>query len=175
MLKKFLTALAILILVFVLVGALLSREYRVTRTVVVKADPAKVHALVGELKRWDEWAPFKESDPTLVTKLGEATTGVGAYQSWTGEGGSGWLKFTKCDPATGIAYDMAFNDGGEDMPAKSWMSYAPVAGGLQIEWGMEGSMDVAVVGGYFARMADMMIGGMFQSGLDKLKARAEGS
>ncbi|MCY2959122.1 MAG: SRPBCC family protein [Planctomycetota bacterium] len=175
MLKKVLTALAIFILVFVVVGALLSRQYRVSRSIVVKADPAKVHALVADLKRWDEWAPWKESDPTIVTKLGDATTGVGANQSWTGDSGGGWLKFTKCDPASGIAYDMAFNDGGKDMPAKSWMTYSPVAGGTQVEWGMEGSMDVPVVGGYFAKMSDWMMGGMFQSGLDKLKARAEGS
>lgn len=175
MLKKILTALAILILVFVLVGALLSREFRVTRTVVVKADPAKVHALVGDLKRWDEWAPWKDSDPTIVTTYGPTTTGVGASQAWTGKDGAGRLTLTKCDPATGIAYDMVFDDDGREMPAKSWMSYAPVAGGIQVEWGIEGNMDMPVIGGYFAQMADMMIGGMFQSGLDKLKSRAEGS
>jgi len=38
MLKKVLTALAIVILVFVLVGAVLSREYRVSRAIVVPAN-----------------------------------------------------------------------------------------------------------------------------------------
>jgi hypothetical protein len=174
MLKKLLTALGIFILVFVVVGALLPREYRVSRAVVVKADAAKVHALTNDLKRWDEWAPWKEGDPTIVTTFGATTMGVGASQSWTGKDGNGRLTLTKSDPATGIAYDMVFMDGDKEMPAKSWMSYTPVDGGTRVEWGMDGSMDMAVVGGYFAMMADMMIGGMFQSGLDKLKARAEG-
>lgn len=175
MLRKFLIALAVFILVFVLLGAMLSREFRVARTVVVKADMAKVHALCGDLKRWDEWAPWKEADPTVVTTLGDATTGVGANQTWTGKEGSGRLRFTKCDPTAGIAYDLVFNDGGADMPAKSWMNYATVAGGTQVEWGISGAMDVPVIGGYLAKMSDWMMGGMFQSGLDKLKARAEGS
>ncbi len=175
MLKKLLTALGILILVFVVVGALLPREFKVVRTVVVKAEPAKIHPLVGDLKRWDEWAPWKESDPTVVTTLGETTAGVGASQTWTGKDGAGRLRFTKCDPATGIAYDMAFIDGEREMPSKSWMTYLPSAGGTQVEWGIEGSMDVPVIGGYLAQMSGLMIGGMFESGLGKLKARAEGS
>ncbi len=175
MLKKILTALAILILVFVVVGALLPREFSVKRTTVVLAEPAKVHALVGELKRWDEWAPWKESDPTVVTTYGASTTGVGASQTWTGKDGDGRLQFTKCDPATGIAYDMVFLDGDKEMPAQSWMTYSPAAGGTQVEWGISGAMDYPVVGGYFALLADSMIGGMFQSGLDKLKQRAEGA
>lgn len=175
MLKKVLTVIAILILVFVIVGAMLPREFHVSRTVVVNADPAKVHALTGDLKRWDEWAPWKDNDPTIVTTYGATTTGVGASQSWTGEDGEGRLTFTKSDPATGVAYDMVFMNGETPMPSKSWMTYTPVTGGTQVEWGIDGVMDYDVVGGYFALMADSMIGGMFQSGLDKLKARAEGA
>lgn len=175
MLKKLLTALAILILVFVIVGALLPRDYKVSRSVVVKAEPAKIHPFVGELKRWDEWAPWKEADPTIVTTFGPTTTGVGASQSWTGTDGSGRLTFTKCDPATGIACDMVFLHGDREMPSKTWITYTPVAGGTQVEWGIDGVMDMPVVGGYFAQMSDMMMGGMFEKGLEKLKTRAEGS
>ncbi len=173
MLKKILTAIAILILVFVIVGALLPRDYECSRSVVIHADPAKIHALVGDLKRWDEWAPWKDSDPTVVTTLGEPTTGVGANQRWTGDGGPGRLTFTKCDPASGIAYDLYFGEPGEEMGAKSWMTYKPGSGGVEVEWGMSGEMDVPVIGGYFAAMTDAMIGSMFQAGLDKLKQRAE--
>jgi uncharacterized protein YndB with AHSA1/START domain len=173
-LKLVLTAVAILILVFVVVGMVLSRDYKVSRTVTIQADPAKVHELVGDLKRWDEWAPWKKADPTLVTTFGPTTTGVGASQSWSSANDDGGrLTLTKCDPATGIAYDMAFRQGDEEIPAKSWMSYTPAPGGVQVEWGIEGEMDMAVIGGYFAAMADAMIGPMFQQGLADLKARAE--
>jgi len=174
-LKKILTALGILILVFVVVGALLSREYRVTRSVLVKSEPAKIHTLVGDLKRWDEWTPWKEADPTIVTTFGPSTMGVGASQSWTGTDGAGRLTFTKCDPATGVACDMALMHGDREMPSRSWISYAPASGGTQVEWGIEGVMDMPVIGGYFARASDMLMGSMFEKGLEKLKSRAEGS
>lgn len=173
MLRKVLTAIAIFILVFVIVGALLSREYDVTRTVVVKAEPAKIHALVGELKRWDEWTPWLESDSTIVTTFGPTTSGVGASQSWTGKDGDGRLTFTRADPAQGVEYDMVFVDDEREMPSKGWIRYTPVSGGTQVEWGMTGLMDMPVVGGYFARMMNMMVGGMFEKGLDKLKVRTE--
>lgn len=173
MLKKFLTALAVFILVFVLVGAVLSREYRVSRAIVVKAEPAKIHALVADLKRWDEWTPWKEQDPTVVTTIGTPSSGLGANQTWSGKEGTGWLKFTKADVATGIAFDMALNNGGEDMPAQSSVAYAPAAGGTEVVWSMSGTLDVPVIGGYMASMSDMMFGGMLESGLAKLKARAE--
>lgn len=175
MLKNALTAIAIAILAFVLVGALLSREYRSSRSVVVNAPPAKVHALVDELKRWDEWTPWKEMDPTIVTTYGPKTSGVGATQSWTGADGTGRLVITKSDPATGVEFDLVFNDGGEDMPAKAWITYAPSGGSTTVEWGMTGTMDVPVIGGYLAKMSDLMVGGMFEDGLAKLKTRAEGS
>ena len=173
MLKKILTAIAIFILVFVLVGAMFSREFDVTRKVVVNAEPAKIHALVGELKRWDEWTPWLESDPTIVTTFGPTTSGVGASQTWTGKDGDGRLTFTQADPVRGIDYDMVFIDGEREMPSKGWIHYTPVTGGMQVEWGMTGVVDMPVVGGYFAAMMDLMVGGMFERGLEKLKARTE--
>ncbi|MBL8863105.1 MAG: SRPBCC family protein [Planctomycetes bacterium] len=175
MLKKVLTTIAILILVFVLIGALYPRDFKVVRTVVVNADAAKVHALVGDLKRWDEWTPWKESDPTIVTTFGPITTGVGASQTWTGKDGDGRLIFTKCDPTTGIACDMAFLDGDRELPSKTWLSYAPAAGGTQVEWGIEGRMDIPVLGGWLAMFSGSMIGGAFEKGLANLKRKVEGS
>lgn len=173
MLKKILIAVAIALAVFLALGAALGQDYSVSRTVAVKAELARVHELCGELKNWPEWAPWQKQDPTIQTTFGEKTTGVGAHQSWTGESGDGELTFTRCDPQTGIAYDMNFIDGETKMPAKSAMNYKPVEGGVEVEWTMEGSMNMPVVGGYFALLADKMIGPMFDDGLAKLKSVAE--
>jgi hypothetical protein len=173
MLRKLLTILGILILVFVVLGALLSRDYRVSRSVVVNAPPAKIHPLVDDLKRWEEWTPWRAKDPSIVTTFGPKTSGVGASQTWTGEDGEGRLTITKSDPEKGIEFDLVFVHDRE-MPGKGWITYAPVAGGTQVEWGLVGTMEMAVVGGYFARMADLMMGGMFEKGLHTLKTRAEG-
>jgi uncharacterized protein YndB with AHSA1/START domain len=173
MLKKVLFVFAAFVLLLVIVGMVLSEDYRVTRKITIAAPQEKIHELVGDLKRWPEWTPWEKEDPTMVKTLGEKTTGVGAHQSWKGKDGGGELTFTECDPATGIKYDMAFIDGDKRMPARSWMTYAPGAGGVEVTWGMEGKMDMPVIGGYFALCFDRMAGPMFESGLQELKKKAE--
>lgn len=173
MLKKIVIGLLIALAVFAAIGMVLGDHYRVERSITVQADAARVHELCGELENWPQWAPWQESDPTIVTTLGEKTTGVGAYQSWTGDSGSGELTFTRCDPQQGISYQMNFIDGDRKTPAIGMMNYSPAEGGVRVAWVMEGKMDMPVVGGYFALLADPMIGGMFQQGLDKLKKVAE--
>lgn len=173
MLKKILLVVVVLIVIFVLVGFLLPTDYSASRSVVIAADKARIHEFVGELKRWDDWAPWKESDPTLVTTLGDKTTGVGAHQSWTGEDGAGELTLTKCSVEEGIAYDMNFIMGEEKVPAQSWMSYAPASGGVEVTWGMKGKMDMPVVGGWLVLMMGSSIDDMFEKGLQRLKTAAE--
>jgi hypothetical protein len=171
--KKIAIALGVLFLLFVLVGLVLPTEYRLSRSIVIQAEPAKVHAILGDLKRWPEWGPWHDEDKGLVVTYGEKTAGVGASQSWTGDSGAGRLTITKSDPTTGVAFDLLFIEGESEIPTKGWLSYKPSAGATEVEWGMEGDADMPVIGGYFALCADLMIGGMFEKGLAKLKARAE--
>lgn len=173
MLKKILIGVVVVIVVLLLVGLVLPKHYEVKRSVVVKAEPAKVHQLVGDLKRWDEWAPWREEDPTIVTTFGPTTTGAGASQSWTGDSGSGRLRFTQSDAMTGVVYEMAFLEGDSEIPATGWVRYSPAPGGTEVEWAMQGDMDTPVVAGYLALLSNRFIGGMFDKGLTKLKARAE--
>ena len=88
------------------------------------------------------------------------------------------LTFTKCDPASGIAYDMAFIYEGDRSPATSAMTYEKAeGGGTKVTWTMEGdvgTMAPPVVAGYMnAFVMKGSIGGMFEKGLEKLKASAE--
>lgn len=174
MLKKILIAAVVLVVLVVAVGFLLGSAFKVTRKVTIQADVAKVHELCGELRNWPKWAPWQEDDPTIVTTFGPTTTGVGASQTWTGKDGNGELTLTKCDPATGVAYDMTFIDGDTRIPSKSWMSYTPSAGGVEVEWGIEGDFGVmGMMGGYLGTFADSLMGPMFDKGLTKLKQQCE--
>jgi len=172
MLKKILLVLAVILVMLVLVGLVLPQDYRCTRSIEIAAQPARIHEFVGDLKRWDEWTPWKKHDPSAVTTLGEKSTGIGASQTWTSDGGDGRLTFTKSDPATGIQYDLVF-DHANETPSRGWIVYEPSGTATRVEWGMEGALEFPVIGGYFALMADSMMGPMFQEGLDELKRRAE--
>lgn len=173
--KKILLVLTGLIAILIVVGLVLPQHYAVARELVIRAPATTVFELVGDLKRWPAWEPFSAEDPTTQTTLGATTTGVGASQSWTGEGNRGSLTFTQCDPARGIAYDLVFENGDQQSLAKSSMEFLPAdPGSVRVRWGMEGEMNLPVFGGYFALFSDRMIGGMFERGLENLKRTAEG-
>ena len=175
--KKILIGLLVVIVLLVVVGFVLPTEYEIEERVTIQADAARVHELVGELKRWKEWSPWEQEDPSIVTTFGPTTTGVGASQTWTSESGDGELKFTQCDPATGIAYDMAFIMGETRAPSTSAMKYVVAEGSTEVVWTMEGDVRdfmPPVVGGYMNIFMKMSIASMFEQGLTKLKTVAEG-
>jgi len=174
--RRFLKALAIsliiLVGVFVVVGLVLPKEYEVERTVVIDAPPQSIHVFVGDLKKWSEWTPWNNEDPTLTILLGDKTAGVGASQSWTGEGGDGELIFTASSPTEGIAYDLLFDNGA--FASVAALGYRPLSEqSTEVRWTMTGEIDMPVVGAYFALMMDAMVGQMFEQGLGELKKRVE--
>jgi len=64
--KKLLLGLLGLLVPITIVGMLLPTDYSIACRVTIEATPAQVHALDGDLKRWEEWAPWPEGDPTIV-------------------------------------------------------------------------------------------------------------
>lgn len=173
---KLLKILGIVLLLLVLVGLFLPTDYDIRREVTIQAPAAKVHAWVGDLTKWPDWTPWQEHDPSTRVTLGARTTGVGASQTWTSDGGDGELTFTACSPAEGIAYDMAFLMDGERVPAQSTMLYREQGGATTVTWTMQG--DAAdfmppVVGGYMNLVMKGAINGEFDKGLAKLKQVVE--
>ena len=162
---------AVVVVLFVLIGFTLPKDYSVERTVVIQADPAAVHTLVGDLTAWDQWTPWLDADPTIVTTFGDVTSGVGASQTWTGESGDGKLTFTQCSPETGVLYDMSFNEG--KYVSIGALDYTLVDGGTQVTWRMAGEMGSNPISRYIGAMMDAMVGPMFEKGLGQLKSAAE--
>jgi hypothetical protein len=72
--------LVVLIVAVAAVGLFLSTKYAVERSVIIDATHEKIHGYVGNLRKWDEWAPWKGEDPSIVVMLGEKASGVGASQ-----------------------------------------------------------------------------------------------
>lgn len=173
--KKLLTILLLLVAAVVGLGFALKPAYTVSRHVVIKAEPAKIHAWTGDFAKWDEFMPWKEDDPSIVYTRKGPTSGEGATETWTGENGDGALTITRSDPETGVDFDMVFIHGETRMPSKAGLHYRKVAEGTEVTWDIAGSMEpMGFVGRYFAPLMDrFMVGPMFDRGLQKLKAVVE--
>jgi uncharacterized protein YndB with AHSA1/START domain len=175
MLRKILVVLFVLLSALVLVGLMLPKEVAIRREISIAAPPAKIHALIGDLKRWDEWAPWKKEDPTVVTTFGDKTSGVGAHQKWTGKDGAGRLTLTKSDEATGIAYDMAFLNGDKETPFQSAMEMRADGQNTIVAWTMNGAGMGAgkFIDGWLRIFITPSIEKMFDQGLADLKKVVE--
>ncbi len=167
--KKFLVVVLLLLLAAAVVGFFLPRDYTVEKSITINAKPSRIHELVGDLKRWDEWTPWKEMDPTVVVTLGKETKGFGASQTWTSKDGVGFLQFTASDEDKGIGYDMKL----DDWQSKGAIRYERIGDGTNVTWSMTGDVDMPVIGGYFALLMPRMVGPAFEKGLAKLKTEAE--
>lgn len=170
--KNLLLAILIILILIVVVGLFLPTSYTVERSVVIDAGPEKVHEYVGDLNKWEEWAPWKEEDPSIVVTKGEKTKGVGASQYWVGDSGDGALTITKDSPEEGIEYDLVFEGGLYE--CQSAVMYEELKDGdTKVTWEMNGDMNSPIIGGYFALMMDSMVGEMFDRGLNNLKSKVE--
>ena len=172
-LKIVLSAVLGLVIVAAGVGFLLPSTYLVEKEIVIRASPAEVHVYVDDLTKWPEWAPWQEEDPSIVTTLGATTSGIGAHQSWTDDGGSGELTFTASDPASGVEYDLSFDDGA--FVSVGAFRYTDLAGTTKVTWSMQGDVGNNLIGRYFGLFSDALVGPMFTRGLEKLKASVEAS
>ena len=101
-----LKTLLLLWLLIVAVGYFLPNQYQVSRTLVINANTQSIHAYTEDLKHWQNWQPWLDSDPTVKVTLGEISKGVDAFQRWTSDSSSGELIFTRADPDYGIDYDL---------------------------------------------------------------------
>lgn len=171
--KLALSVVIVAVVALVGVGLLLPSAYHVERSIVIAADAPAIHAFVGNLRRWPEWTPWQDEDPSIRIEQGAITSGVGAHQSWTGDSGSGELTITESSPERGARYDLSFDEGAFE--SKSALLYSPEGATTRVTWQMSGDAGMNLFRRYFGVMMDGLVGPMFESGLEKLKSAAEKS
>src|SRR5687768_7181857 len=162
-----------LVVLFLVVGLCLPRKFRVERSVTINAPPEKIHAVVGNFREWPTWTAWNtERYPDMEMTYTGPVEGVGAKSRWTSESaGTGEMEITASDPAKGIAYDLAFDDGA--MKSQGGIDYAPAGGGALVTWHAEGDLGMSPISRYFGLLMDGMMGPDLAAGLANLKQRAE--
>jgi len=149
-------------------------SYEVVRTTSIAADPARVHALIDDFRRWPEWSPWEHLDPNLSRTYTGAETGVGSHYAWKGnkKAGEGSMEITGSTPQR-IDITVSFLK-----PFKATnqtdLTLTPTAdGGTDVAWRMTGNPTGFAA--FFMRFMNMdkLIGGDFEKGLAQLKAAAE--
>lgn len=171
-LLKWLFYLVVTVAVIVVAGAfVLPAQSVVTRSIEIAAPPEKVFAIVGDLRRFQEFSPWAELDPNTKYTYAGPETGVGQAMSWTSDNagvGSGSQTITEYDPPRRVVSDLNF---GPTKAIATW-DLEPSSTGTKATWGFHAKLD-SLAARWFGLMFDKWIGVDYEKGLAKLKVAAE--
>lgn len=136
---KYLKYLGFLLLAVVIIlsiyVAVSEGNYDIKRSRVIKAPVEVVFENVNDFKNWENWSPWFEMDPTIVTSYPDTTSGVGASYSWKGKDGSGSMKTISAIPNKEIIQQVDFNS--DSKPEVYW-NFTKIDLGIEVTWGMRG-------------------------------------
>ena len=92
-----------------------------TRSIDISAPPDKVFAIVGDLRRFNEFSPWADIDPDIKYTYEGPESGVGQVMKWSSDNaevGSGSQTIVKYEPPTFVESQLDFG-----MQGKSTASF----------------------------------------------------
>jgi len=118
-------------------GALLESNYDFHRSRNINSPTEVIFDNVNDFKNWENWSPWLEKDPTMVTSFEDTTSGIGATYSWKGKDGSGFMKTISIVPNKEIIQQIDF---GKGHIAEVYWDFAETDLGTEVTWGMRGEI-----------------------------------
>jgi polyketide cyclase/dehydrase/lipid transport protein len=175
----------ILIVIAVAVAAVLAyaatkpNTFLVRRSASIAAPLEKIFPMVDDLRAQSAWSPF-EKDPNMKRTHSGAPRGKGAVYEWDGnrQVGAGRIAITDSVPPAKVVLLLEMSRPFKAHNTVEFTLDRIGAGtnvtGTKVTWAMQGRQPyMAKVMGLFVD-CDKMCGGLFEEGLAKLKALAEG-
>ncbi len=174
MLKIILISLAVVIAVFVVVVALQPSEFRIERSVVIAAPAAEVFPHTNDLRKMQEWSPWKKLDPEAKYIFADPSAGVGATMSWAGnsQAGEGRQTITESRANEYVGIRLEFLKPFESVCATAF-TLKPEGNRTTVTWSMSGTNGFISKAFCLFMSQDKMIGEPFAEGLASLKALVE--
>ena len=108
-LKYILFLLLILIVGFLIYVAVQPNEYDIKRTQLINAPANVIYDNINDIKKWDAWGPWHDTDSTIVTSYSANTIGVGAKSTWTSKDSPGNMELINTVPNKSVDLKMQFS------------------------------------------------------------------
>ena len=138
-LKYFVFFLLAAVIILATYGAVIESNYDIKRSRIIKAPAEVIFDNVNDFKTWENWSPWFEKDPTMVTSFTDTASGVGATYSWIGKEGDGYLKTISTTPNKEIIQHIDF---GKEHISEVYWNFNEVAQGTEVVWGMRGKKSI---------------------------------
>ncbi len=159
---------AVVLILFLVVGAALPGTWTVQRSTGIEASSAEIFPLLSNLDRWEEWTPWPEVD---LVRSGPSS-GVGAQMSWDDPfAGDGVFRIVESEPESLLRYHVAVEGG--HITTDGTFQLEPADGGTRVSWTEAGDFGWNPLMAYVALTMNRTQGTELERGLARLKAAAE--
>jgi hypothetical protein len=162
--------LGLLLLIVFFGGWLLQPQFRVERSMLIQAQPAKIYSHLDSSSGWQRWGVWYRRDPQMqLSTLSDQ--GVGAQWRWTSQSqGNGSMRLTELEAGRRVAYELQIED---FAPSSGELRLVPEAQGTRVIWLMQGDMGGNPINRWFGLFMDSLVGPDFEAGLANLKQLSE--
>ncbi|WNJ21335.1 SRPBCC family protein [Pontibacter sp. G13] len=166
--------LAIVLVVVVIYGIMalvIPTEKTVSRTAELNAPIRVVFEQVNTMSNWEKWSPWHQIDPNMKIEYANIPSGPGAAYSWESEDpnvGHGSLKIDESIPNESIHTTLHFEGQSSDGHG-TWKFVEKGPDRTEVTWAMAMTFTKKPSDLMFAAMADMILGGTFEDGLENLE------
>src|SRR5690606_28650964 len=166
---KWLFYLIAAIALIVVVGSFfLPAQAMVSRSTDIAAPPEKIFAIVGDLRRFNEFSPWAELDPGTKYTFEGPVSGIGQQMNWTSQNtdiGSGSQTIVAHEPPNFVETQLDFGTRGKSVAR---FDLVPSTSGTNVTWTFSSDLDGSPAK-WFGLTLDRRIGADYEKGLFKLK------
>lgn len=176
MLKKVLIGLGGLVAVFLVIGALLPKDFEVEREITINKPKAMVFEYLKYQKNGSEWSPWESRDPQMTKEFTGSEDGkIGAVMSWRGnkEVGVGSQTITGMIEGERIDYDLHFREPFENTAKVSFILAGPSETATTVKWTMRAGAPFPFNVMCLLFNSKKMIGDDYEKGLISMKSVVE--
>jgi uncharacterized protein YndB with AHSA1/START domain len=150
----------------------LSKTAELERRITIKSSPAAVYAVLSDFHQFRSWDPWSVMEPESSSKV--EGQGLGTIYSWEGDKvGRGNMVIKDLKENERVDVRLTFEEPFPSQADTGWTIAALDNGETEVVWFFK--QELSYFQRYFGLMMDGMLGGDFESGLARLKARLEGA
>ncbi len=165
-------AIAGLIALILLIGALLPRAYTLDTEIEIAAPPNEIFPFLNNLNNWQQWSSYGSAvNPEINLKPGPKMEGLDASMTWSEKRGSGKLWINKSEENREVAYAVDF----ANFPKMESAIVLEPQGErkTKIKWSSSGNLPRGPFYGWFGQYFAGALRADYQSSLARLKKLVE--
>ena len=169
-------AIVVVVVIVALLGLAATKpnHFRAARSIVIKAPPEKIYALLDDFHKWGAWSPYEKLDPAMSRTYGGPASGVGSTYAWSGNGkaGAGRMEIVEIAAPSKLVINLDFSKPFE-AHNKAIFTLVPEGDATRVTWAMEGPAPFVFKVMDVVFNMDKTLGKDFEAGLANLKVEAE--